>query len=197
MKVLRAGDYKRMPWKNGGGETVEIAVFPEGAGLAEFDWRISMATVASDGPFSVFPGIERTLSILDGTGMTLSVEGQAPVRLTQESPPLIFSADTPTSATLLDGEITDLNVMTRRSVLMHTVERFELAGEITVEATAPTTLLFCKSGRVAVVQDGEQITLNAHDCLLTEKHKALTLSGDALCFLVAIRRSEQSVSRII
>lgn len=188
MPILRAQHYKRMPWKNGGGETVEIAVFPEGAGLAEFDWRISMATVAADGPFSVFPGIDRTLSILDGAGMTLSIEGREPVGLTQESPPLSFPADAPTSAILLNGEITDLNVMTRRTALTHSVERIKLAGEVTMEAAAPTTLLFCKSGSAAIMQGGEQVTLNAHDCLLTERHKALTLSGDALCFIVAIRK---------
>jgi environmental stress-induced protein Ves len=47
-----------MPWKNGGGETTEIAVFPDGAGLSDFDWRVSMARVDGDGPFSSFPGIE-------------------------------------------------------------------------------------------------------------------------------------------
>lgn len=188
MRILRAQHYQRMPWKNGGGETVEIAVFPEGAGLTEFDWRISMATVASDGPFSVFPGIDRTLSILDGAGMTLSIEGREPMRLTQESPPLSFPADAPASAALLDGEITDLNVMTRRSALTHSVERMKVDGEITLEAAAPTTLLFCKSGSTTVAQDGKYATLNAHDCVLTEKSKPLTLSGDALCFLVAIRK---------
>ncbi len=75
MKLYRAHDHKRMPWKNGGGETVEIAVFPPGAGVDDFDWRISMATVASDGPFSIFPGIDRTLSILDGAGLSLKMEG--------------------------------------------------------------------------------------------------------------------------
>ena len=47
MKILRSNDYRRMPWKNGGGETVEIAVSPERAPLSDFDWRISMATATS------------------------------------------------------------------------------------------------------------------------------------------------------
>ena len=68
MQVLRAENYRRMPWKNGGGETTEIAVFPAGAGLDDFDWRVSMARVESSGPFSVFPGIDRTLAILEGEG---------------------------------------------------------------------------------------------------------------------------------
>lgn len=40
--------------------------FRRRAAHSEFDWRISMATVATDEPFSIFPGIDRTLSILDG-----------------------------------------------------------------------------------------------------------------------------------
>jgi uncharacterized protein len=51
MRVLTPSDYKRMPWKNGGGETTEIAVFPPGASLDAIAWRLSMASVAADGPF--------------------------------------------------------------------------------------------------------------------------------------------------
>jgi len=62
MRIIRAADCLVMPWKNGGGTTTEIAVAPEGASLNDFDWRISMAHVGADGPFSSFPGIDRTLS---------------------------------------------------------------------------------------------------------------------------------------
>ncbi len=51
MQILRASDHRVMPWKNGGGSTTEIAVFPIDSGLDAFDWRVSMATVAADGPF--------------------------------------------------------------------------------------------------------------------------------------------------
>lgn len=90
MTLMRASSYKRMPWKNGGGETVEIAVFPQGASVDDFDWRISMATVASDGPFSIFPGIDRTLSILEGNGMALAIAANDPLLLTIESTPCPF-----------------------------------------------------------------------------------------------------------
>jgi environmental stress-induced protein Ves len=93
MRILRAGDHRRMPWKNGKGETVEIAVFPESASVDTFDWRISMAPVVSDGPFSIFPGIDRTLSILTGDGMMLSVEGMAPTILGRKSVPFSFAGD--------------------------------------------------------------------------------------------------------
>ncbi len=112
-----------MPWKNGKGETVEIAVFPPGASMDAFEWRISMASVANDGAFSLFPEIDRTLSILSGHGMSLTIDAAAPVLLTMESDPLRFAADVPVDATLVDGAITDLNVMTRRGRFAHSVER--------------------------------------------------------------------------
>ncbi len=76
LTILKAENHRRMPWKNGGGVTVEIAIHPQGASVDDFDWRVSMATVASDGPFSVFPGIDRTLSVLEGDGILLDVEGR-------------------------------------------------------------------------------------------------------------------------
>ena len=68
-RLFAPDEYRRMPWKNGGGSTDEIATYPRGAGLDAFDWRVSIAHVASDGPFSRFPGVERTITLLEGAGM--------------------------------------------------------------------------------------------------------------------------------
>ena len=92
-RIIRAADGRAVPWKNGGGETIEIAVSPEGAGFADFDWRVSMARVAGDGPFSAFPGIDRTLTVLDGGVLHLSVGGREPVRLAPDSAPFSFAGD--------------------------------------------------------------------------------------------------------
>jgi len=45
-------DLPAMTWKNGGGVTREIICQPLGAGMDDFDWRVSIAHIASDGPFS-------------------------------------------------------------------------------------------------------------------------------------------------
>lgn len=73
--------------KNGGGITTEIIVHPANASMADFDWRMSMADVAQDGPFSIFPGIDRTLCILEGAGMSLSIDEREPVVLAMDSDP--------------------------------------------------------------------------------------------------------------
>eukprot|EP01035_Chromulina_nebulosa_P052956 gene52956-72284_t len=53
-----------MPWRNGQGMTEEIVNFPPESSLADFDWRLSIAHVEKDGPFSVFPGVVRTILLL-------------------------------------------------------------------------------------------------------------------------------------
>ena len=55
-----------MPWKNGLGETLEVARSPDGHSLDAFDWRVSVAPVIAGGAFSVFPGIERTIAVIEG-----------------------------------------------------------------------------------------------------------------------------------
>lgn len=105
-----------MPWKNGGGVTREIACVPGGADLERFDWRISIAQVAADGPFSAFPGVDRTITLLEGAGMRLfTPEGAVDQRLDQALQPWSFAGEWPIHSTLLGGECHDFNVMTRRS----------------------------------------------------------------------------------
>ena len=154
-----------MPWKNGKGETVEIAVFPPGACMDAFEWRISMASVANDGAFSLFPEIDRTLSILSGHGMSLTIDGAEPVLLTMESDPLRFAADVPVDAALVDGAITDLNVMTRRGRFAHSVERktgpFSISG-----CESGETVYLLATGPVTLTSAGKTAELEALDCVL-------------------------------
>ena len=101
------------PWKNGGGATREIACWPAGTGLDSFDWRISVATIAADGAFSVFAGIDRSITLLSGDGVRLHGE-HGTHRLDQPLVPFAFAGETPIRATLLGGASEDFNVMTRR-----------------------------------------------------------------------------------
>lgn len=169
MALLPAAGYRRMPWKNGGGETFEIAVSPPDASLEDMDWRISMAIVASDGPFSSFPGVDRTLTILDGEGMQLELGAErTPFRLSPQSAPFHFPADVPTAAQLLGGTVTDLNVMTRRGRYRHMVRRIALDEPRQFETAASEAAVFCIQGS-AVCSAGDAsaaAALQARDCAL-------------------------------
>jgi len=104
-----------MPWKNGGGTTQEIASWPQGAGLDSFGWRVSIATIAAAGPFSVFAGIDRSIMLLEGDGVRLFThDGLIEHRLDVPHRPFAFSGDDAIDCTLLGGASNDFNVMTRR-----------------------------------------------------------------------------------
>ena len=123
MKIVRTRECRTTAWKNGGGATTEIAAAPAGASLDDFDWRVSMACVASNGPFSEFAGIDRTLAILKGDGLALAIGDAAPMVLDRSSEPIHFPGDTPASARLIAGEIVNLNVMSKRGRFEHRLRR--------------------------------------------------------------------------
>lgn len=188
-----------MPWKNGGGTTTEIVVSPDAAGLDEFDWRVSMACVAQDGPFSSFPGIDRTLSILEGEGITLHVADRIPISLTKASEPLPFPADVPTHANLIAGPITDFNVMSRRTRVTHSVERLAVLGSIELAAGADATLVLCHEGRVQI-GGVEGPTLGPLDTLNVGANPSairLTSEEPATIFVIRMAPSPKTIKAVI
>jgi uncharacterized protein len=110
MRVIRASEYRVMPWKNGGGITTEICASPPSGA---FDWRVSIATVNSDGPFSTFAGYERHIMTLSGEGMVLDIEDLGKLAL-EPLQPVSFSGDAQVQGSLLQGAVLDFNLMVRR-----------------------------------------------------------------------------------
>lgn len=116
MRHLTRADYTEMPWANGRGTTIEILRCDDAAGKV---WRFSMATIAENGPFSQFPGIDRNLTVIDGPGFDL--QGDASLRA-DPMRPLAFSGDIALCAQNVTGVSVDFNVMTRRSLPRPKVE---------------------------------------------------------------------------
>jgi len=116
-----------MPWKNGGGTTTEIAIDPPAADVGgRFRWRLSIADVERSGPFSAFPGYQRTIMVIAGHGMDLRVGDEPSRRLDRLFEPLVFSGDSAAECRLLDGPIRDFNLMVERSSLRSRLEVLRL-----------------------------------------------------------------------
>lgn len=96
------------PWRNGGGQTRELLLWP--GDTRSWLARISLASVTRSGPFSSYPGVQRWFSVVGGNGVALRVAGKE-YRLTAASAPLQFRGDTPVDCDLLDGTTSDLNLM--------------------------------------------------------------------------------------
>ncbi len=191
MKLLRAADYKTMPWKNGMGSTTEIAISPADATLDAFDWRVSMARVASDGPFSSFAAIDRTLLVLEGNGIDLSVAARAPVRVDRDTIHS-FPGDQPTAARLVAGPITDLNVMTRRDVLSHHVQRVRIIRRHDYMIDTQTIILV-EHGQLDVISPTSTMLLGTHDAVIADPSvKMLTLKPSVDTCIIAIQMQSRA-----
>ncbi len=165
MRILRIADYRIMPWKNAGGTTTEIFVFPEASSIsgAPFEWRVSIADVARDGPFSPFPGYDRHIMAIAGNGMVLEGGPEGPIRLAGNLVPRHFSGDWAISGRLISGPVRDFNLMARRDSYDSRLEMHETAAELRLNAAASTLLVHVLDGEVAasghVLAGGETLLL--------------------------------------
>lgn len=178
-RVLRAVDRIAVPWKNGGGITRELAVQPPGATMEAFDWRVSIAEVSEGGPFSSFPGIDRVLTVIEGAGLSLSIDGRTAVTMDAASPPLAFPGEARCEASLKFGPIRDLNVMVRRGAYRAHARRRSLDAGDALTCTSEATLLLALEA-VAASWPGGEAALQADDALLVP-------SGVSVTFASAVR----------
>lgn len=205
LQALGPADFLKMPWKNGQGVTTELAVARR-PGEDSFDWRISTATVAAPGPFSVFAGIDRSLAIVRGGTLTLNVEGRPDVTLTTGTPAYAFGGELAVSSTpALDTAgvpIDDFNVMTRRAEWQHTLAQHRLEGDALMwtlpSGDGAVAFLYCARAQVRVTfRDGQTLTIAADHALRIEGGDVCEVqadTGSADVFLTTIARRLSSPS---
>ncbi|NMP15595.1 HutD family protein [Thalassotalea sp. Y01] len=109
--LISPNQFKTIPWKNGKGNTVELAI-NDGATLDNFTWRISMADVVEDGEFSDFSGYLRNLVLIKGSAITLEHDKQNTDALNQYLRFATFNGGNKTVGKLPNGPITDFNIIT-------------------------------------------------------------------------------------
>ena len=114
-KKLLPKDLIRMPWKNGGGMTTEIARGGKSTDERDWGWRISIAGVLTDGPFSIFKGVDRTITVIEGNGMDLDFLGTPKIELNLFEV-VKFDGGQAFEGRLKDGPIKDFNVMVDRNL---------------------------------------------------------------------------------
>ncbi len=142
IRILSPAEYRVMPWRNGAGTTTEVAVEPPGARMANaaFHWRLSIADVTASGPFSLFPGYERTILLLEGQGMTL-LRPEGGDDLTRPLQPKTFPGEWQVTGTLLSGPVRDLNFIAARRRITSRVEVIEINAARRAACPAGATLV--------------------------------------------------------
>ena len=167
-----------MPWANGRGTSYEIASDRGKAG--EWAWRLAMAPVNEDGPFSRIECVNRSLAVVEGAGMLLSVDRKKlqclPMQVVQ------FRGDAITEATLTDGPIMDINLMVRRK---------EAEGEMAIISNAGllngASIVVAVGGSAQVKSGDSTIDLERHDSILECDAETISLISGTVC-VVSVKR---------
>ena len=127
----------------------------------EFHWRVSMARVARNGPFSSFEGVDPDPSDPGRWRPSAGHRRPGAMELTASSSPLSFPAKLPATAALADGPVVDLNVMTRRGAVEHAVDRLAVAGRREVRVEGARGCCSAGPGSVEVAIGAEEATLRS------------------------------------
>jgi uncharacterized protein len=172
--------FATQPWRNGGGTTRPLAEASDGA------WRISLASVERDGPYSRFAGMTRLSLVIHGAGVTLrDNRSECPLRSGQVAE---YDGDIAWDASLLDGPVLALNAMAARGVYRASIR---LLTEPTAVPPACFALALTLEGTCTLGIDGVDATLDtAHVLLRDECGPAIQLTphGDVRAALVIIER---------
>jgi uncharacterized protein len=163
------------PWKNGGGTTQELAVGRKGDTLL---WRLSMAQITANGPFSVFPGLTRIQTIVGGQGLYLSGTDQmisvAPLA------PVVFDGAVPFECALMDGPCQALNLMFDPVHVQADVS--VLSGPAT-QVGCDETLIYCVRGSVRCVDE----TLAQGAGISSEEAIEINVPSGAVAVLITLK----------
>ncbi len=186
--LIPANEYRRERWKNGLGWTREIYRHP--AGSEDWDWRLSIAEVDKDGPFSAFPGVDRELVLLSGEGMCLHFEDGEQVELLPPHDRVRFAGERALGAELISGPTQDFNLMWKRDRVEASLLHRPLVGPMLFFADAGVHwVVYVLSGRAHFKdQPAAQILEQGDTALIDASGKGrMLIEGGGEVLLVQIR----------
>lgn len=191
IRLLPANEYCRERWKNGLGWTREIWRYPDGAD--HWQWRLSIAEVDKDGPFSAFPGCDRELVLLSGEGMRLCFDDGETVSLNPPHDRHRFAGERALHAELVNGPTHDFNVIWRRASINAQVLHRPLVGAMVFFAEPDVRwLVYMLSGQAAFKDQPLPVHLQLGDSALIEPGESgsrVILDGGGEVLLVKFQQS--------
>ena len=152
LTMIDATSFRRTPWKNGGGTTIDIAdAYESGAVPGDWDrmiWRFGRTPITTPGPFSNLAGIERMQVLVQGRGLVLRTgDGEIDIRLPYR--PVRFDGETKIASELEDGPVEVVNLMGDRTQV-----------EIDLRVLQPRSNLVLASGIHIIYAPSELCSLN-------------------------------------
>jgi len=184
ISILSPESFKTIPWKNGKGETIELAI-NEGGTLDNFIWRLSMASVVEDGVFSDFSGYERNLILIEGNGINLQHDDNKIDKLSNLLEVANFDGGCRTVGNLHAGAITDFNIMSHQEKCRVDVQTYQKLQTVELKST-DLCFVYSLSGEyeLACSQQTPQTIKSGHLLKLTQpEQKTFSIRGQQLIII--------------
>jgi environmental stress-induced protein Ves len=157
--------YRRTPWKNGGGVTIDIAdAYAPGAepgGWNGMLWRLGRTRIVEPGPFSDLSGYDRILTVIGGRGLVLEVEGGVPLDARAPFRPVRFRGEDRITSRLEAGPVAVLNLIADRK---RTIDVAILSEAEARPLNAAINIAYAIEGSVIALGD-EVFSLGADEAL--------------------------------
>jgi environmental stress-induced protein Ves len=116
---LSPESFRRTPWKNGGGVTIDIAdAYHEGATPGSWEgmiWRFGRTSIVAPGPFSDLTGYERLQLVIAGSGLVLETP-TSEIDLRRPFKPVRYDGGTPITSRLENGPVDVVNLIADRAL---------------------------------------------------------------------------------
>jgi uncharacterized protein len=171
-------------WQNGGGITHQLARCDDDQGMR---WRLSIAEVAVDGPFSRFENIERIILLLEGEGFCLHGVGDNPQVIDKTLQPFAFAGETDIDCKLIQGPVRDFNLMSRRHDVSASLEVLNInQGHMEVELS-PHTLIYVAMGLLSAELMGESLQIEPQQTLCFSDEPGVLKLSSEICQLLLIK----------
>jgi environmental stress-induced protein Ves len=156
--ALDPAGYRRTPWKNGGGVTVDIAEHEDA-------WRFGRTPITAPGPFSDYTGFDRAQVLVAGGGLVLQtpdgcIDLRTPLR------PVAFAGETPIVSRLEAGPVEVVNLIGKRARVR--IDLQVLQAGAALGRSAGTHIAYAAVGAAALAIDGHPHRLATDHALRLE-----------------------------
>jgi len=171
---LDPAQYRRTPWKNGGGITIDISEQGDA-------WRFGRTPITAPGPFSDYTGFDRVQVLVAGRGLVLETpNGEIDVR--QPLKPVRFAGETPIESRLEAGPVEVVNLIGWRAVVRIDLKVVGAGDSLTVGAG--THIDYACDGAAALEIDGKAHRLAADHALQMAASGPTMIAGRGGVFLL-------------
>jgi len=176
---LGPADYRRTPWRNGGGTTVDVAVETGAHGDV---WRFGRTPIIRPGAFSDYSGFDRVQVLVSGRGLVLETpDGEIDVR--EPLRPVRFAGETPIVSRLEAGPVEVVNLIGDRARVGIDIQVLDAGRALRVGPG--THIIYNPGGEGTLDVDGSAHHLPADHALRLDGSGTAAMEARSGCFLLA------------